>query len=85
MLRAEAIHKRYAVGGREVTPLAGVSLSLRPGERLGLFGRSGSGKSTLARILALVQPADRGRSAWTGRPSPAGGCASPAPSGVRCS
>jgi peptide/nickel transport system ATP-binding protein len=60
MLRAEAIHKRYAAGGREVTPLSGVSLSLRPGERLGLFGRSGSGKSTLARILALVQPADRG-------------------------
>jgi ABC-type dipeptide/oligopeptide/nickel transport system ATPase subunit len=60
MLRAEAIHKRYVAGGREVTPLAGVSLSLRPGERLGLFGRSGSGKSTLARILALVQPADRG-------------------------
>jgi ABC-type dipeptide/oligopeptide/nickel transport system ATPase subunit len=60
MLRAEAIHKRYAAGSREVTPLSGASLSLRPGERLGLFGRSGSGKSTLARILALVQPADRG-------------------------
>ncbi|MFI7641355.1 ABC transporter ATP-binding protein [Nonomuraea sp. NPDC049400] len=34
--------------------LDGVSLSVRPGEVIGLAGSSGCGKSTLARVLALL-------------------------------
>ncbi|WP_421682628.1 type I secretion system permease/ATPase [Stutzerimonas urumqiensis] len=39
--------------------LHGVSLSIRPGEKVGIIGRSGSGKSTLAKlIVGLNQPSE---------------------------
>ncbi|HEY8379547.1 MAG TPA: ATP-binding cassette domain-containing protein, partial [Nannocystis sp.] len=40
--------------------LAGVSLTIRGGERVGLVGNNGSGKTTLARILAGLDPPDAG-------------------------
>ena len=43
-------------GYGERTVLAGLSLSLSPGDRIGLLGRNGAGKSTLTRTLAGVQP-----------------------------
>jgi len=57
LLVATRISKTYAAGGRRVEALKDASISIRPGETLGLAGPSGSGKSTLARIvLRLVQP-----------------------------
>ena len=63
----------FRSNGRGARPaLAGVSLSLREGEILGVLGQSGSGKSTLARLLVGVETPDRGsitRSIRTGEGS----------------
>ncbi len=53
---------------REVTAVAGVSLSLARGETLALVGESGSGKSTLARILLGLDRPTSGSVAMLGRP-----------------
>ncbi len=42
------------------TILAGVTLTIRRGERVGLVGDSGCGKSTLGRVLCGVEPVDGG-------------------------
>ncbi|MBT9255243.1 ABC transporter ATP-binding protein/permease [Phycicoccus sp. MAQZ13P-2] len=53
-------HVRYAYReGQDV--LHGVSLDLRPGERLAVVGPSGAGKSTLGRLLAGVDGPRTGR------------------------
>ena len=45
-----------AAGYGDVAVLRGLTLTLRPGERLGLLGRNGAGKSTLIRLLAGEAP-----------------------------
>ncbi|MCQ1571889.1 ATP-binding cassette domain-containing protein [Neorhizobium galegae] len=60
LLAIENLSKRFSSGGREVAAVSDVSLTLGPGETLGLVGASGSGKSTLARILMRLLPADAG-------------------------
>ena len=44
--------ERAAAGYGSERVLSGVSLSLSPGERLGVLGRNGAGKSTLMRLIA---------------------------------
>jgi ATP-binding cassette subfamily F protein uup len=56
LISAHDIEKSY--GPHRV--LAGVSVTLSNGERVGLVGDNGSGKTTLARVLAKVEPPDVG-------------------------
>jgi ATP-binding cassette, subfamily B, multidrug efflux pump len=46
--------------GRETGGLDSISLTIRPGEKIGLVGRSGSGKSTLVKLLLRFYEAERG-------------------------
>ncbi|MGI5228327.1 ABC transporter ATP-binding protein [Actinoallomurus sp. CA-142502] len=59
VLEVKDLVKHYPVrrGGRSVRAVDGVSLSVGPGEVLGLVGESGSGKSTIGRcVLRLTEP-----------------------------
>ena len=57
-LDVEDVHYSYRAG-RDV--LRGVSLDLRPGERLAIVGPSGAGKSTLGRLMAGIDGPRAGR------------------------
>ena len=46
---------------------AGVDLTLRPGQRLGITGPNGSGKSTLLAVCAGLRPPEKGRVRLAGR------------------
>ncbi len=56
MLVIEAL--RHSYGERRA--LDGVTLTVQPGEVVGLLGANGAGKSTLMRTAAGLQPADEG-------------------------
>ena len=70
LLQVEALHKRFPVSGRRGALLHAVddvSLTIGPGESVGLVGESGCGKSTLVRLLArLLDPSD-GRIVFAGQ------------------
>ncbi|AII50438.1 peptidase domain-containing ABC transporter, partial [Hymenobacter sp. APR13] len=51
-LRAELRHLGYQYPHGQKEPLQGITLTIEPGEHLGLAGYDGSGKTTLLRIMA---------------------------------
>jgi branched-chain amino acid transport system ATP-binding protein len=57
MLTVSDIHLSF----RGVRALAGVSLTIDPGETLGIIGPNGSGKSTLFNVISGIYNPDRGR------------------------
>jgi len=63
LLAAAGIGKSF--GGTRV--LDGVTLSIAPGETVGLFGPNGSGKTTLANVLSGLLLPDEGSIAFEGR------------------
>lgn len=50
----------FAYPGASAETLKEISLSIKPGERVGVIGRVGSGKTTIGRMLAGLFPADKG-------------------------
>jgi ABC-type polysaccharide/polyol phosphate transport system ATPase subunit len=77
-LRSELISYVAAVGGKletssdgiAVCALENVSLSIAPGERVGLIGPNGAGKTTLLRVVAGIFKPSAGSIVVTGRPHP---------------
>lgn len=69
LLAVDDVTKRFrGADGREVTALAGVSLTVHQGEFVALVGPSGSGKTTLLSILAGLEPPTSGSVALRGDP-----------------
>lgn len=69
VIELRGISKRFARPTAEAFPvLAGIDLTLREGEIVGLLGRSGSGKSTLLRIAAGLLSPSSGSVCYRGSP-----------------
>jgi oligopeptide/dipeptide ABC transporter ATP-binding protein len=69
LLQVESLSRRFAVAGRRGALLHAVddvSLTIAPGEALGLVGESGCGKSTLVRLLARLLDPSEGRIVFDG-------------------
>ncbi|MEO3754754.1 oligopeptide/dipeptide ABC transporter ATP-binding protein [Streptomyces sp. B6B3] len=65
LLEARGVTKSFRIprsesGSTRLRALAGVDLTVRRGETLGLVGESGCGKSTLARVLLMLERPDGG-------------------------
>ena len=51
----------FSYGGSKANALAGVNLTIEPGETVALVGQTGAGKSTLVKLIARFYDATRGR------------------------
>ncbi len=57
LVNLEGVSKSF-----DIRPLLdNVSLGISEGDRIGIVGRNGSGKSTLLRVMAAIEPPDKGR------------------------
>ncbi len=69
VVRAERMTKTFRQEGHDIRALDDVSITIRPGETLGVVGESGSGKTTFARLLlGLTAPDPGSRVELDGRP-----------------
>ena len=68
LLKVEGVEKNYS----GVRALAGVDLSVEPGEVHALLGENGAGKSTLMKVIAGYVTPDAGRMELDGEPVPFG-------------
>lgn len=67
VLRCESLCRVYEDGGRTVTVLQDVQLSLVAGEKIAIIGASGSGKSTLLNLLGGLDDPTSGRVLMAGQ------------------
>ena len=68
VLKASGVGKTYHLGGKALTVLSDVDLTLRRGEFVALQGASGSGKSTLLQLLGGLDAPSQGEIIFEGKP-----------------
>lgn len=61
LITFDSVTKTYRTGALEFTALAGIDLSINPGEFVAVVGPSGSGKSTLLNLVAGIDRPTSGR------------------------
>jgi ABC-type polysaccharide/polyol phosphate transport system ATPase subunit len=61
---------RRRISHHEIWPLRDVSVSIEPGELMGVIGRNGAGKTTLMRAVSGIIPPTEGRVRTRGRVTP---------------
>ncbi|MCC6472602.1 MAG: MacB family efflux pump subunit [Burkholderiales bacterium] len=66
LIELRDVTRRFRSGELAVTALAGVSLSIYPGEFIAIMGASGSGKTTLMNILGCLDRPSGGRYLFMG-------------------
>ncbi|AZB41559.1 ABC transporter ATP-binding protein [Bacillus sp. FJAT-42376] len=67
MIELKNIENLYGCSGNKTLALNGISLEVKKGECLSIFGPSGSGKSTLLNILGLLDVPDNGEYSLNGK------------------
>ena len=60
MLAINNIYKSYATMNGKLQVLQGLSLQVKPGEKVAILGRNGAGKSTLIRMIGGLESPDSG-------------------------
>ncbi len=67
LIKLDKVSKIYKMGEVELKAVDRISLSIKPGEFLGIMGASGSGKSTLMNILGILDSPTEGKYFLKGR------------------
>ena len=60
IIKCDNMHKTYLLGVEGVPALRGVSLSVKRGEFLCIFGTSGGGKTTMLNLLGTIDKPTKG-------------------------
>jgi len=60
VIRLENVHKTYLLGVEGVPALRGVSLTIKRGEFVVIFGLSGGGKTTLLNLIGTIDKPTKG-------------------------